>query len=124
MVISSDTLITPELRNQSRNADLLVMDVMNYELVELMENTFREVGDERNAIIFYDIREYHPDVNDIGIMAEEEGVKRMALTHFAPTLPSRSLMTHYYVDPIKANYTGELFADGDGTTVRIPVKQD
>lgn len=121
VVISSDTLITEELRNQSRNADLLVMDVMNYELVELMENSFREVGNERNAIILYDIREYHPDVNDIGVMAEEQGVKRMALTHFAPTLPNRFLMNHYYVNPIKANYTGELYADGDGTTVRIPV---
>mgnify|MGYP006284781639 CR=1 FL=1 len=124
VVISSDTLITEELRNQSRGADLLVMDVMNYELVELMENTFREIGDERNAVIFYDIREYHPDVNDIGVMAEVEGVKRMALTHFAPTLPSDALMNHYYVNPIKANYTGELYADGDGTTVRVPVGED
>ena len=124
VVISSDTLITEELRNQSRDADLLVMDTMNYELVELMENTFREVGDERNAVIFYDIREYHPDVNDIGVMAEEQGVKRMALTHFAPTLPSRFLMNHYYVNPIKANYTGELYAHGDGTTVRIPLGEN
>ena len=121
VVISSDTLITDELRNQSRNADLLVMDTMNYELVELMENTFRDMGNERNAIIFYDIREYHADVNDIGMMAAEEGVKRMALTHFAPTLPSRSLMNHYYVRPIRQHYSGELYADGDGTTVRIPV---
>lgn len=121
VVISSDTLITEELRNQSRDADLLVMDVMNFELVELMENTFREVGDERNAVIFYDIREYHPDVNDIGVMAEEQGVQRMALTHFAPTLPSQRLMRYYYVDPIRANYSGELYADGDGTTVQIPL---
>lgn len=121
VVISSDTLITEELRNQSRDADLLVMDVMNFELVELMENTFREVGDERNAVIFYDIREYHPDVNDVGVMAEEQGVKRMALTHFAPSLPRRSLMKHYYVNPIKEHYSGEVFADGDGTTVRIPL---
>ena len=123
VVISSDTLITEELRNQARNADLLVMDTMNYELVELMENTFREIGNERNAIIFYDIREYHPDVNDIGVMAEEEGVKRMALTHFAPTLPSRFLMNRYYVRPIKRHYSGELYADGDGTTVRIQVAE-
>ncbi len=121
VVISSDTLITEELRNQSRNADLLVMDVMNYELVELMENTFREIGDERNAVIFYDIREYHPDVNDIGVMAEEEGVKRMALTHFAPILPSQMLMNHYYVNPVRQHYSGALFAEADGTTVRIPL---
>ena len=121
VVISSDTLITDELRRQSQDADLLVMDVMNYELVELMEDTFREIGNERNAIIFYDIREYHPDVHDIGMMAEEQGVQRMALTHFAPTLPSRGLMNHYYVNPVREHYSGELYADGDGTTVRIPL---
>lgn len=97
------------------------MDTVNYELVELMENTSREMGNERNAVIFSDIREYHPDVNDIGMMAEEEGVRRMVLTHFAPTLPSRFLTRHYYVNPIRKHYTGELYADGDGTTVRIPV---
>lgn len=124
IVISGDTLITEELRNQSRGADLLVIDTMSYELVELMENAFREAGDERNATIFSDIREYHPDVNDIGAMAEELGVKRMALTHFAPTLSSRSLMDHYYVNPIRASYSGELYADGDGTTVRIRLAEN
>lgn len=124
VVISSDTLITDELRSQSSGADLLVMDVMNYELVALMENAFRDVGNARNAAIFADIREYHPDVSEIGVMAEEQGVQRMALTHFAPTLPNRRLMRHYYIDPIRTHYTGELYADGDGTTVRIPLSEN
>jgi phosphoribosyl 1,2-cyclic phosphodiesterase len=42
------------------------IEFAGHKLVELMENTFREMGNERNAIIFYDIREYHADVNDIG----------------------------------------------------------
>lgn len=124
IVISGDTLITSELRNQSRGADLVVMDTMNYELVEIMEKTFREIGNELNAAIFHDIREYHPDVNDIGIMAEEEGVLRLALTHLSPSLPQRFLMNQYYLNPIKEHYAGEIFADGDGTTIRIPVGED
>lgn len=77
------------------------MDTMNYTIVELMEDTFREVGNERNAVIFSDTREYHPDVNDIGMMVEEEGVNQLALTHFAPSLSRWSLTNHCYANPIK-----------------------
>jgi len=124
VVISGDTLITDELRHQSTDADLLVMDIMNYELVELMENGFRENGDHRNAKIFYDIREYHPDAAELGSMAEELRVKRLALTHFAPTLPTRQLTKRYYIDPVRKNYSGRVYADGDGTTIRIPLEYE
>lgn len=61
VVISGDKLITEELAQYSNSADLPVMDIMNYELVKLIEETYRGIGDERIAQIMYDIREYHPD---------------------------------------------------------------
>ncbi|MBN2883722.1 MAG: MBL fold metallo-hydrolase, partial [Clostridia bacterium] len=65
VVISGDTLITEALARYSESADLLVMDVMNYELVGLMGDTFTGIGDDELATIMYDIMEYHPDVNDV-----------------------------------------------------------
>jgi ribonuclease Z len=122
VVISGDTLITNELTAYSKNADLLVMDIMNYELVMLMEESFRATGQEDLAIIMDDIREYHPDANDIGVMAQEQGVKRLALTHYAPSPKNDSIMKRFYVDPVKSNYKGELIAGGDGTTITIPLE--
>jgi ribonuclease Z len=121
VVISGDTLVTDDLARHSSSADLLVMDIMNYDLVSLMEDTFREIGDDELAIIFYDIREYHPDVHDVAEMVQNEDVKRVALMHYAPAAPVQSMMDRFYVKPIKDVYDGELIAGGDGTIVTIPV---
>jgi ribonuclease Z len=123
VVISGDTIVTDELARHSNSADLLVMDIMNYELVELMENTFRVIGDEGLATIMYDIREYHPDVNDVAEMIQNQDVKRVALTHYAPAAPVQSMMKRFYINPIKKDYDGELIAGGDGTTIVIPLDE-
>ncbi|MFW6263100.1 MAG: MBL fold metallo-hydrolase [Thermotogota bacterium] len=121
VVISGDTLVTDDLTRLSKDADLLVMDIMNYELVTLMEETFRKIGDDQVATIMYDIREYHPDVADVASMAEKQNVKRMALTHYAPAAPNQTMMDRFYVNPIKEKYHGQLIAGSDGTTVVIPL---
>jgi ribonuclease Z len=121
VVISGDTLVTAELASHSNSADLLVMDTMNYDLVTLMEDTFRELGDDDVAKIMNDIKEYHPDVKDVAEMVQNENVKRVALTHYAPAAPVKSMMNRFYVKPIKDVYDGELIAGGDGTIVTIPV---
>lgn len=121
VVISGDTLITDELKRNSQGADLVVMDVMNYEFVEAIETALRAAGDERNATIFYDIREYHPDVSDIGVFATEHDVARLALTHYAPSAQTRRQLRRVYVNPIKAEYDGEIIAGSDDTTVVIPL---
>jgi ribonuclease BN (tRNA processing enzyme) len=97
------------------------MDAMNYNLVESLENIYRSIGNDRNATIFYDIREYHPDVQDIADFANEQQVVRLALTHYAPSAQSRLQMRRIYVNPIKAGYDGEIIAGGDGTTITIPL---
>jgi len=92
---------------------------MNYKLLELMENTFRVIGDEDLATIMYDIREYHPDVNDVAEMIQNQDVKRLALTHYAPTVPVQSMMKRFYINPIKKDYDGELITGSYGTIIVI-----
>ncbi len=122
VVISGDTLVTEELAAQSNGADLLVMDVMNYDQVELMGDTFMALGDEELATIMYDIMEYHPDVDDVAKMIQDAGVKRVALTHYMPAPRLDAMMQRFFIKPIKAVYDGELITGGDGTTVTFPVE--
>lgn len=124
VVMSGDTLVTEALSQHSNAADLLVMDIMNYDLVTLMEESFSDIGENELAAIMYDIREYHPDVADVGRMASDQKVKRLALTHFAPAAPFESMMDRFYIDPIKKIYKGELIAGDDGTTIVIPLNQE
>lgn len=95
------------------------MDTMNYTLVEAMENAFRSIGNDRVAKIFYDIREYAPDVTDIVDLATEQQVVRLSLTHYVPSAQSRLQMRRVHVNPIKAGYDGEIITGGDGTTFMI-----
>jgi len=121
VIISGDTLITDSLREHSKSADLVVMDTMNYDFVEALEKAYRSVGDDRMATIFYDIREYHPDVHDIARFATEQNVARLALTHYAPSVPTQAQLRAVYVDPIRSGYDGEIIAGSDGTTIRLPL---
>lgn len=124
VVISGDTLVTDTLAAYSKDADLLVMDIMNYELVTLMEEGFYEIGEDELGQIMFDIKEYHPDVTDVAQMAQNQDVQRLALTHYAPAAPVQSMMNRFYVDPIREIYDGELIAGSDGTIITIPLANE
>jgi len=124
IVISGDTLVTDKLAAYSNDADLLVMDIMNYELVTLMEDAFYDIGNDELGQIMFDIKEYHPDVKDVAQMAHDQDVSRLALTHYAPAALVQSMMNRFYVDPIREIYDGELIAGSDGTTITIPLSDE
>jgi len=121
IVISGDTVRTTSLLEHSRNADLLVAEVMNMGIVERMEGVSRETGNTFNAEILLDVRDYHMDVGEVGVLAEEANVARLALTHLAPKLPVKRLMKTLYRDPVEAIYAGEVFVGEDGMQIVIPV---
>lgn len=122
IVISGDTLRTTSLLEQSRNADLLVAETMNMEVIEEMENAFREIGQTNQAIIFFDIREYHMSVTDVGALAQEANVKRLALNHLAPKPQSDTQANRLFRDPVAELYSGELFVGEDGMQIVVPVE--
>jgi ribonuclease Z len=121
VVISGDTVRTTSLLEHSRNADLLVCEVMNKEIVEMMENANREIGNTDGAIILFDIRDYHMDVSDVGELAQEANVKRLALNHLVPEVQPGRQMKAFFQDPIEAVYTGDLYLGEDGLQIVIPL---
>ena len=121
IVISGDTVRTLSLLEASRNADLLVAEAMNKKLVEIMENVNREIGNADRAAILFDIRDYHMDVSDVGELAKEADVKRLALTHLAPKPQTKNQAKRLFQNKIKELYSGEIFVGEDGMQIVIPV---
>lgn len=121
VVISGDTLITNGLKKHAKDADLLVGDAMNKSVIELMEQTYSEMGDTFNAHIMHDIREYHMDITELAELSEAEGVKRLALNHLSPPPTNKLLMNRFFVKPIQKIYNGELIVGDDGTVVIIHI---
>lgn len=121
VVLSGDTVRTSSLLEHSRNADLLVAEAMNKSVVEIIEDVFREIGDTDQATLLFDIRDYHMDVSDVGALAEEANVKRLALNHLAPKPQSGRQANRFFRDPVAEQYAGELFVGVDGMQIVISV---
>lgn len=124
IVISGDTVLTSAVQANSQDADLLVAEIMNFDVITLMEEVNREIGDERQAILFFDIREYHMDVPDVATLAQEGNVERLALTHYMPVPQNDLAMNQWFVNPLSEIYEGEIIAGGDGTTIVIPLNEE
>ncbi|MGB0385025.1 MAG: MBL fold metallo-hydrolase [Ardenticatenaceae bacterium] len=121
VVISGDTIVVPPLLEQSKNADLLICDVMNKEIVALMESALRELGNHSNAKIMQDIPDYHMDVHDVGQLAQKNGVKHLALTHLVPTVTAKAQVRAFFEEPVAQHYAGKLTVGEDGTRIVIPL---
>jgi ribonuclease Z len=121
IVLSGDTVRTTSLLENSRNADLLVAEAMNKEVVETMENVYREMGYPDRATILFDIQDYHMDVSDVGALAQEANVQLLALTHLAPK-PQGSIQARaFFQDPVAEQFSGEILVGEDGMQILIPV---
>ncbi len=120
VVLSGDTVFTDTLLQQSRGADLLISDVMAMDAVEQIERGNQAGGNETTAQIMHDIRDYHISAEELGSLAEEAQVKRLALTHLSPPVEQRLLINSYFKRPIAARYTGKIVVGHDGTRIVIP----
>jgi ribonuclease Z len=121
VVLSGDTVFTDALVTQSRGADLLISDVMAMDAVRQIQAANEAVGNEATARIMRDIRDYHISAEELGALAEQAGVKRLALTHLAPPVDQRLLVRTFFQRPIAARYSGELIVGRDGTRIVIPL---
>ncbi len=121
VVLSGDTVATDTLLAQSTGADLLIADVMAMDAVAQIEQANAAQGNDAVAHIMHDIRDYHISAEDLGALAQEAGVKRLALTHLSPPVEQRLLVHSFFKKPIAARYTGEIIVSQDGTRVVIPL---
>lgn len=121
IVLSGDTLYTTALVKQSENADLLVCEVMNKEIVQVIADTNREIGNTAAAHLLVDIQDYHMDVADVGALAQEANVQRLALNHLAPKPLTKNQAKRFCRDPVAELYSGEILVGEDGMQIVIPV---
>ena len=107
---------------QSCNADLLVSEVMNMHIIQQIEAAMRSGGNNSTAHIMHDIRAYHMDVRDVGKLAQQARVKRLALTHLIPPLDNNAQVYRYFKQPIQKLYQGKIILGKDGTRIVIPLR--
>jgi ribonuclease Z len=81
VVISGDTIITPDLVDAATGADLLLQDALSLLIIQTFE---RAAGGTRMEKIFLDIQDYHAHTTDLKGLVEQSGVSQVALYHLVP----------------------------------------
>lgn len=120
IVISGDTTETDSLLEASRNADVLVAEVLSDELTGILECGLKNAGNARTATLVRDVRTYHIGTTELAQLAEDAGVQTLVLTHIVPGFDNGSPQVEvFFTAPMSTIFTGELIAANDGTTLEI-----
>ncbi len=123
LVISGDTAQSNNLLNVSQGIDLLLHEGLSKRLVKVAEQSARNVGRENLAKIFFDIRDYHTDPEDVARIAQEAGVGYLAFTHIVPMLPLPG-MEKAFLGAAPDIYGGPIRVGRDGDIISMPAGSD
>jgi ribonuclease Z len=123
VVVSGDTMPSPNLVAHARGADVLVHEAQANALVRIMADAARAVGDRRLGEILDDIPSYHTDPADAAREAVRAGVRLLLLTHLTPPPDNPVLRRIFRRDLDRAPPRGVVIGE-DGTLVTLPKGSD
>lgn len=117
VVISGDTEICPDYANAARDADLLVSEVENAQILNLAVAQAKRVNDTRRAEMITEGMDYHAESLALARMAQEVGVKKLALTHLLPSIPPTDQAEANFIRGMSDLYDGPIIVGRDGMEV-------
>jgi len=112
VVVTGDTKKTERLAAYATGADLLVSEVLSFDLTRMTANSLKRLGLERPAQMAGDVMDYHMSPAQVGEVARDAGVARVVLTHVFP--PAPDLLDPLFVDGVRAVYGGDVIMGEDG----------
>jgi len=112
VVISGDTKKNDLVLEMSKDADVLLHEVILNSLLVQMETRLEEAGMDRNKKIIHDIQDYHTTPADVAEIATKANVKKLILHHFAPP-PDFRIVKNLYKKEM-SGYDGEIHFANDG----------
>jgi ribonuclease Z len=86
ITISGDTNPCPGLLNGSKDADIMVCDSMNVDMMQGLEGRLRGIGNEKQASLLEDAHSYHAPISGMAEIAQKAGVKHLILSHLIPPI--------------------------------------
>ncbi len=113
ITISGDTNPCPGLVNGARDADLLVCDAMNRQMMNRFQDSLRSAGNELQASLLADGHTYHASTEDAARVAEEAGVKHLVLSHVMPPIPEDGPRQEEFAAGLGEIFGGEITVGRD-----------
>lgn len=123
IVISGDTSKSESLEAASENADILVHEALNPEMIDVMSDGFNASGRNRLGTIFQEIKPIHTTTGEAGASAKTAGVDLLVLSHIIPPAPSR-MLDAYFARDAKRHFSGPVIVGRDGQLFELPAQSD
>jgi ribonuclease Z len=114
VVVSGDTKKTAAMIEMAKGADILVHEVASRPMTELG----RKGLDDRMQAMAEEMLQYHTLTDEVAQIAQDAGVKKLVLTHFAPSIPANPAMESIFVQGMGKIYKGDLIIGRDGMEIK------
>lgn len=119
IAISGDTVYSPSFVAASKDADLMLHEALNKDMVAALGKALAGRGQSANAQIMTDIQNYHASPEDAARSAREAGVQALVLYHLVPAPPAR-LIEPMFLGKAPSIFTGPLKLANDGMLIHLP----
>lgn len=119
LVISGDTVKSPEIERISEGVDLLVHEALAAHLVAILTEAATQQGRSALAKITRDILDYHATPVEAAETAQAAGARHLLFYHLVPPLRVPGLATAF-LEGVDAAYSGGVTLGRDGVRVSLP----
>lgn len=117
IVVSGDTRVCPQFAEGARGADLLISEVENAQMFGAALLVARNSNNSRQVAMIEEGMDYHAESLALARMAQEAGVKKLALTHLFPTIMPTDQAEAQFVKGMSDFYKGPIIVGRDGMEV-------
>ena len=121
VVISGDLKYSEEFARFSQDADVILHEALNPDLVGKLGDTLAARGNADGAQIMADIPDYHTSPEDAARVAQLAGAKALVLYHLVPAPPVRMIEPAFLGDA-EEHFDGRLELAEDGMLISLPAE--
>lgn len=116
--ISGDTRVSDIYLGALQDADLVVHEAINSELIHQAANAMRRQNRSIEAEHALRVLDYHADTLELASLAERAKVKQLVLTHLIPS-PTNWITRYLFSKGMADQYRGKITIGEDAMDIRI-----
>jgi ribonuclease Z len=116
--ISGDTRVSDIYLGAMQDADLVVHEAINSEMIHRAAKVLIKDGRSWEAMPALHVTDYHADTLKLAEMAQRAGVKQLVLTHLIPA-PTNFISRRLFARGMSDIYTGKLTVGEDGMQISL-----
>lgn len=119
VVVSGDTAASDNLVKNADDADILIHEALNEDMVDAMGSAFAKDGRTRLQKIFKEIKAIHTSPVAAAEIATRSKAKALVFSHIIPPVPS-PMIEGYFTKGAKEKFSGKIVLGKDGMLFSLP----